>query len=160
MIFVDQMGIDELKILFSNVMRLFLLDNFLMHQSFSFHRDTHNNESRTQRNRRYRSTSSSECITDEHGENRLYPIEWLNYYFHFTQTITSLNLEWNKIGAAEAYQLASALQVNTVRIDCIISNASTTISISHRHSQRWISTTTILAMRGHSIWQMPYKWIR
>lgn len=75
LIFVDQMGIDELKILFSNVMRLFLLDNFLMHQSFSFHRDTHNNESRTQRNRRYRSTSSSECITDEHGENRLYPIE-------------------------------------------------------------------------------------
>ncbi|MBL8820829.1 MAG: hypothetical protein JNL58_32745, partial [Planctomyces sp.] len=40
----------------------------------------------------------------------------LIYYPHTTQTLTTLHLDYNNIGAEGAQHLASALQVNTVRL--------------------------------------------
>ena len=54
-------------------------------------------------------------------------------YLHFTQTLTSLNLYGNQIGDKGAQHLASALQVNRVRLDFSPSHLVLTIFISHRH---------------------------
>ena len=80
----------------------------------SFHTDTHNAESLQQQHRRWRSTAFGKCIASEHSETRLLSILSLTYYHHFTQTLTTLNLNTNNIGAEVAQHLASALQVNTI----------------------------------------------
>ncbi|MBL8820828.1 MAG: hypothetical protein JNL58_32740 [Planctomyces sp.] len=81
----------------------------------------------------------------------------LIYYSHTTQTLTTLNLDSNKIGAEGAQHLASALQVNTVRLIFSPFHHSSTILTPHRHSQRWILPTTTSALKEHSIWQVRCK---
>lgn len=54
---------------------------------------------------------------------------------HLTQTFTTLDLRNNQIRAEGAQHLASALRVNTVRINCTTSRHLSTITISYRHSQ-------------------------
>ena len=73
------------------------------------------------------------------------------FYPHFTQTLTTLDLRWNKIGAEGAQHLASALQVNKVRLDCVIYDHYSSILITHRHSQRWILESTTSVLKEHSI---------
>ena len=56
--------------------------------------------------------------------------------YHFIQTLTTLSLERNNIGAIGTRHLADALQVNTVRLDLSASQHWSAIFISHRYSQR------------------------
>ena len=103
------------------------------------------------------------CLTISYDCNKSqnsWAISLFIYLFHFTQTLTTLDLGWNNIGNEGVRHLASALQVNTVRIDCTTSDHSSTISISHRHSQRWIFATTTSAMKEHGIWPVHCKGTR
>ena len=83
----------------------------------SFHTDTHNAEPSQQQHRRRRSTAFRKCIENEHSEALLLSTSSLTYYPHFPQTLTTLNIDRNNIRAEGAQNLASALQVNTVRHD-------------------------------------------
>ena len=126
----------------------------------SSHTDTHNASSCSERNWRRRSTAFGTCIESEHSETRLLNIPTLLCYLHLTQTLTTLNLDWNSIGYDGAQHLASALQVNTVRLGFSTSRHSSAIFISHRHSQRFILRGAESAMKEHSIWHVHCKWTR
>ena len=127
---------------------------------FSFHIDTHNAVSSIQQHRRWSSTAFSTCIASEHSEARLLSILCLTNYLHSTQTLTIVNLDHNNIGAEGGQLLAAALQVNTVKLNFSPSHVLPTIFISHRHSLPYIFTTTTLALKEQSIWQVHCKWTR
>ena len=128
------------------------------HLLSSFHTDPQMAESWNELHRRWRSTAFGKCITSEHSEARLLSISSRIDYFHFTQRVTSLNLRRNEIGDEGAQHLASALQMNTVRLDLSLSHILPIILISHRHSHRWILNRTTSRMKEHSIWQVHCKW--
>ena len=124
----------------------------------SFHTDTHIAESSIELHRRWRSTSFGKRIASEQSEPLRLSISSRTYYLRFTQTLTSLNLESNKIGIQGAEHLASALRVNRVRLDCSPYHLVPTTFILHRLSHRWILKWTTSAPKEHTIWQAHCKW--
>ena len=124
----------------------------------SFHKDTHNAGSSREQHRRWRSTVFGKCIASEHSEIWLRHLWLFLFDPYFTQTLTTLHLWINNIGDEGAQYLASGLQVNTVRLDGVIYDYSSSILISHRHSQCWIFEWTTSAPKEHSIWQVHCKW--
>ena len=59
--------------------------------------------------------------------------------------------------AEGAKHLASALQVNTVRLDFSTPQHSSAIFMSHRHSQRFNFMGLQSALKGHNIWRVHCK---
>ena len=125
---------------------------------FSFHSATHNAGSWRERDRRWRSTPFDKCIASEHSETWRCHVWLFLFDPYFTQTLTTLDLEANNIGDEGAQHLSSALQVNTVRLDGVMYDYSSSILISRRHSQRYISGWITSAMKEHSIYQVHCKW--
>jgi len=89
--------------------------------------------------------------------------------FHFIQTLTTLNLEYNKIGEKGAQYLGEALRNNSVRdrysfsfffffLYSIISLFS--ISISYRHSLHSPFTAIKSEIKVHNIWLKHYETIQ
>ena len=117
----------------------------------SFHTDNHNTESWRKRDRCCRSTAFGKSIAREHSQTRLLFISHRNYYRRFKQTLTTLSLQYNKISAKGAQHLASALEVNTVRLDFSPSRISDLLFIPHRHLEHWVFNTTTSAMKERSI---------
>ena len=78
-------------------------------------------------------------------------------YLYPKQTLIMLNLKNNGIGAEGAQHLASALQVNTVRVKFFSSDRFFTIFTPNRHLKLFILAGTASAIKEHSIWQMPWK---
>ena len=130
----------------------------IIHLLSSFHTDTHNAGSMWKQHWRYRSTAFGKCFASEHSQTRLLSILSLIYYLHFTQTLTTLDLRENRISDRGAQHLASALEVNTVRLDFLPFHHSSTIFIWHRHSRHWIWKRTISGAEGQTFWQMLCEW--
>ena len=124
----------------------------------SFHTDAHSPGSSTQQHPWWRSTAFGQCIANKHSETRLLAISYSTYYLHFTQTLIALNLTNNNIGTKGAQHLATALQVNTVRLDLCSRYIAPTNFILRRPLQRWIFNGITLAVKEHSISQRHCKW--
>ena len=94
-----------LDCLFVTRKKITILARYTTCRLFSFHIDTNNAESSSEQHRRWRSTAFGKCIGSEHSEARLLSLSFLTYYLHFTQTLTTLNLQYTNIGAEGARHL-------------------------------------------------------
>jgi hypothetical protein len=91
--------------------------------------DIHHIETPTHSNRSTTSTTFSDCSATKQGNMIHIGRLILQLYTHyFTQTLTTLDLSSNQIGAVGAQHLADALQHNTVTL--ILSSS---ISYTHLH---------------------------
>ncbi len=100
-----------------NMVRLFTLLDFYATIHSSFFTDTHNTWSRAQPNRCSRRRTSCKCIAAKWGKIAHSTRLPMHLFVHlFLQTLTTLNLWSNQIGAQGAKYLANALGQNMVRL--------------------------------------------
>ena len=129
------------------------LSSFRSSSSFASNTDTHKTRPRRQSNRSCRCTISWRSIAQEHCETN-------NHFLHFDhlhlshqiQTLTTLSLYNNQIGAAGAQSLGEALHKNTVRqtITFFISIIFI-FRIKYRHSQNSGSPTIKSELQVHNL---------
>ena len=104
--------------------------------SYLFHTDTHYTQPAVQSNRRSRCTILGWSIATQYSE-----IITSSYFLphlillSLIQTLTTLNLSYNQIGAQGAQYLGEALRHNTVRSSLLlIFSIISLLSLSYRHS--------------------------
>jgi len=119
-----------------------------------FHTDTHYTRTLRQWNRRSRctifgwsiATQYSEIITPSCFYHHLIPVS-------FIQTLTTLNLNDNQIGAQGAQYLGEALQHNTVRSSLLhVFTIISFLSLLYRHSLHSTLASIKSELKVHNIW--------
>jgi len=121
----------------SCLIRIILTQLIQTHFQWSFlfphcYLDTHHTKPRLEWNRWSRSTRSCQCSTNQQSNNNPSSHHFIINPL-FTQTLTTLNLSSNKIGAKGAQYLANALQINEVTTILLLITSSLT-HFSLRHS--------------------------
>jgi len=118
-----------------------------------FHTDTHYTQPVVQSNRSWKctifgwsiATQYSKIITPSSFYHHLIPLS-------FIQTLTTLNLSYNQIGAESAQYLDEALRHNTVRSSLLhVFTIISFLSLSYRHSLHSTCTTIKSELNVHSI---------
>ena len=108
--------------------------------------DTHHTRALREWNRSTRSTTPSQCSTNQQSNNSSSPHR-SNIHSSLSQTLTRLDLSWNKIGAQGAQHLANALQINKVTTLLLLIDP-TFAHPYHRHSPHLISPGIKLGDEG------------
>ena len=122
------------------------------------HTDTHHTASSSTLDHRCRRISFDKCIANEYSETPLSNNPTILRHLHVIQTLTTLHLDQNLIGAGGGAQnLANALLVNAVRISFSKSRHFSAFFISTRHSLRLVLNGTTSAIKEHNILQVPCK---
>jgi len=123
------------------------------YHSCLFHTDTHYTSPLRQSNRRSRctilgwsiTTQYSEIITPSCSYHHLIPVS-------FTQTLTTLDLSYNKIGDQGAQYLGEVLRHNTVRSSFLpVFTIILFLSLSYRHSLHSTFTRIKSELKVHNI---------
>jgi len=126
----------------------------LSFHSCLFYTDAHYTQPVVQSNRSSRCTMFGWSIATQYSEI----ISPSCFYHHlipvsFIQTLTTLNLNNNKIGAQGAQCLDEALRHNTVRSPLLhVFTIISFLSLSYRHSLHSILTTIKSELKVHNVW--------
>jgi len=122
--------------------------------SYLFHTDTHYTQSVGKSNRRSRCTIFGWSIATQHSE-----IITPSWFYHclipisFIQTLTTLKLSGNQIGAQGAQYLGEALRHNTVRSSLLrVFTIISFLSLSYRHSLHSTCGRIKSELKVHNIW--------
>ena len=119
-----------------------------------FHTDTHYTRPLLQWNGSWRCTIFGWSIATQYSKI----ITPSSFYHHlillsFIQTLTTLNLSYNQIGAESAQYLGEALRHNTVRLSLLqVFTIISFLSLSYRHSLHLTCRTIKSELKVHNIW--------
>jgi len=127
-----------------------------------FHTDTHYTPTWRQSNRSSRCTIFGWSIETQYSEI-INPSCFYHYLIpiSFIQTLTTLNLSGNQIGAQGAQYLGEALRHNTVRSSLLhVFTIISLLSLSYRHSPHSTLTAIKSEIKVHNIWVKHYDTIQ
>ena len=89
------------------------------------------------------------------GKNGNYLI--FPHRFHAQQTLTKLDLRWNRIWAGGAHCLSDALKINQVNRDDVVSNTYRLIGLFSRHSRHSNWARVISVMKAFNTLRRRWK---
>jgi hypothetical protein len=124
-----------------------------------FSTDTDHTWPQLQSNRWSRSRTSCECSTTKQSNTSRSGLIIIQLFmWYFAQTLTTLDLSYNEIGAQGAEHLANALQQNKVtRFAQALLLFNSSCTIFHRHWPHFTSVTIKSVIKEQNILRMLYN---